>query len=494
MKTSEQKGAFGMKGCLRKILTVSLLALVLSAVHTAMALGYGPVEVTGNRAHLSFESAVREERTLTFYENVGGRDSITERTVSVIVVEPGSHVTAENFSENSGEENAFVYATVYTKTEKGYDCNVYDGSVRSPRTGYRLPAGNVDAWFDGTAGLPDSLYQVTTTLIDSRITQSESVYILYGMADSEKETSSNSPNPVSVENAGRKTPFDDVPAGVYYEDAVAWAAAQGITLGTTETTFSPNNTTTRGNVMTFLWRWAGQAKPNNEGSPFSDVAETSYCYSAVQWAVGREVSNGTTQSTFSPNSLCSYAHVLTLLWRFMGNPVPAGTGTLAGKYPGRYYQNAVVWAEEHGLLESCLTGFSPVNPCPRSDVVQFLYLMNRKSVKECVEGLSSLGMTNPNGGEAKITMDMVTNTELWSYAAWPEHTLTLTDRYKDTIIWIIGAKTPFTYGGLPRGGPMRNVGVRIVMNAQTGAVMESGFGGERDESPERFMEQTASHS
>ena len=121
-----------------------------------------------------------------------------------------------------------------------------------------------------------------------------------------------SPAPKSSE-----MPFTDVPAGSYYEQAVLWAMEQGITKGTSDTAFSPNATCSRAQIVTFLWR--SQKSPAADTvNPFTDVAEGTYYNSAVLWAVENGITGGTTATTFSPANDCTRAQIVTFLYRCLG--------------------------------------------------------------------------------------------------------------------------------------------------------------------------------
>ena len=120
-----------------------------------------------------------------------------------------------------------------------------------------------------------------------------------------------SPAPKSAE-----TPFTDVNKGDYFYDAVLWAVEQGITSGTTATTFSPDATVTRAQTVTFLWRAAESPKPPAE-NPFADVAADAYYANAVLWAAEENITSGTSATTFSPGSNCTRAQIVTFLWRAM---------------------------------------------------------------------------------------------------------------------------------------------------------------------------------
>ena len=108
--------------------------------------------------------------------------------------------------------------------------------------------------------------------------------------------------------------FSDVPAGSYYYDAVLWAVENGITKGTSDTTFSPNMICTRAQIVTFLWR-SEKSPAAGTANPFADVKSTAYYAGAVLWAVKENITKGTTSTTFSPNADCTRAQIVTFLWR-----------------------------------------------------------------------------------------------------------------------------------------------------------------------------------
>ena len=112
-------------------------------------------------------------------------------------------------------------------------------------------------------------------------------------------------------------PFTDVATDAYYYDAVLWAVENGCTLGTTTTTFAPNATCTRAQIVTILWR--SQASPAADSvNPFTDVASDAYYYDAVLWAVENGITLGTTDTTFSPDADCTRAQIVTFLYRCLG--------------------------------------------------------------------------------------------------------------------------------------------------------------------------------
>ena len=170
------------------------------------------------------------------------------------------------------------------------------------------------------------------------------------------------------------SPFTDVPHGSYYEEAVNWAVAQGITAGTTAATFSPDAVCTRAQAVTFLWRAAGSPAPKSDAMPFTDVAGDSYYHDAVLWAVENGVTMGTSDTTFSPDATCSRGQIVTFLWRSLKSPA-AGTGTpFTDVAADAYYAEAVLWAVREDITNgTSATTFSPNADCTRAQIVTFLW-------------------------------------------------------------------------------------------------------------------------
>lgn len=170
-----------------------------------------------------------------------------------------------------------------------------------------------------------------------------------------------------------KVSFTDVQPGAYYYDAVAWAVEQGVTAGTTAATFSPNNPCTRAQILTFLWRAAGSPAVGG-ANPFADVASGAYYCDAVAWAVANGITAGTSATTFSPNATCTRAQAVTFLYRAAGSPAAGGGNPFGDVASGAYYANAVQWAVGKGVTAgTSATTFSPNDNCTRAQIVTFLY-------------------------------------------------------------------------------------------------------------------------
>ena len=170
------------------------------------------------------------------------------------------------------------------------------------------------------------------------------------------------------------TSFTDVPAGAYYEEAVGWAVEKGITKGTSDSTFTPDGVCTRAQAVTFLWRAAGSPAAKAGSLPFADVKAGSYYDDAVRWAVENGVTVGTSATTFSPNATCSRAQIVTFLWRAQKSPAAGSANPFDDVASNAYYADAVQWAVQKDITKGTgATAFSPDANCIRAQIVTFLY-------------------------------------------------------------------------------------------------------------------------
>lgn len=170
-------------------------------------------------------------------------------------------------------------------------------------------------------------------------------------------------------------PFTDVAEAHYFYAPVLWAVSEGVTTGTTATTFSPLNVCTRAQVVTFLWRAAGSPEPMKSSNPFTDVPENIYYYKAVLWAVENGITTGTSATTFSPESPCTRGQVVTFLHRAAGSPAPTSSvNPFSDVKDSLYYYNPILWAVEMGITNgTSATTFGPEETCIRAQIVTFLY-------------------------------------------------------------------------------------------------------------------------
>ena len=168
-------------------------------------------------------------------------------------------------------------------------------------------------------------------------------------------------------------PFADVANSAYYVDAVEWMLKREVTQGTTETTFSPNLNCTRAQIVTFLWRAAGSPEPKGTVS-FADVSADSYYAKAVAWAIENGITGGTGDGLFSPDAACTRAQSAAFLYRAAGSPAVGGSAGFSDVAADAYYAQAVAWAKEHGITDGIGGGlFGSANDCTRAQIAAFLW-------------------------------------------------------------------------------------------------------------------------
>ncbi len=215
-----------------------------------------------------------------------------------------------------------------------------------------------DLYIDGTYYDSNSNYEITDF---------EDVPITLVCGDYWKEYR------LTVKREGDDISFTDVPADAFYYNAVQWAVENGVTSGTGGGKFSPKASCTRAQAVTFLWRAAGEPKPVGDIA-FTDVKSGSYYEKAVRWAVEKDITSGTGGGKFSPDATCDRSQIVTFLWRAAGEPEPVGDIAFTDVKSGSYYKKAVQWAVEKGITSGTGGGkFSPTARCDRSQIVTFLY-------------------------------------------------------------------------------------------------------------------------
>ena len=167
--------------------------------------------------------------------------------------------------------------------------------------------------------------------------------------------------------------FSDVPENSYFSDAVEWAVGKGVTSGVGGDRFAPYNSCTRAQAVTFLWRAAGSPEPKGDAS-FTDVNPNGFYYKAVLWAVEQGITAGVGGGKFNPDGECSRGQIVTFLWRFAGQPTPQSAARFNDVSETAFYRDAVTWAQESGVTSGTGNGnFSPNNVCNRAQIVTFLY-------------------------------------------------------------------------------------------------------------------------
>ncbi len=172
----------------------------------------------------------------------------------------------------------------------------------------------------------------------------------------------------------RANEFIDVPLDSYFYEAVMWAVENGVTTGISASRFDPNGICTRAQAVTFLWRAAGSPKPETRTMPFTDVPVGSYYYNAVLWAVENGITKGTSDTTFSPNDTCTRAQIVAFLWRSEKSPAAGTANPFTDVKSTAYYTNAILWAVRENITKGTTnTTFSPNADCTRAQIVTFLW-------------------------------------------------------------------------------------------------------------------------
>ena len=276
-------------------------------------------------------------------------------------VMPDKDVTAKaNWIYNGGGSGGGGYTYYTIKATAGVNGSISPSGNASVREGK-------DHTFTIT---PDKGYAVSRVLIDGKNVGAVKSYTF------ENVKKSHTIEVVFMKASGNPQTgvFVDVPAGSYYEDAVTWAVENGITKGTDATHFTPDGICTRAQAVTFLWRAAGSPAAKSSAMPFTDVKAGSYYYDAVLWAVENGITKGTSATTFSPDQNCSRAQIVTFLWRSEKSPAAGTVNPFTDVKASAYYADAVLWAVKEDVTKGTTsTTFSPDDNCTRAQIVTFIY-------------------------------------------------------------------------------------------------------------------------
>ena len=286
-----------------------------------------------------------------------GLDGENNMTVTIPTGSTGNRIYTAHWRYN-GSGHSYSYYTIKTTAGAG-------GSIS--------PSGNVsvregrDRTFTIT---PDKGYAISNVKIDGKsigavksytfenVSRTHTIEVIFMKANGNPQTGV----------------FVDVATGSYYEDAVDWAVENGITKGTDDTHFSPDGICTRAQAVTFLWRAAGSPKPETRTMPFTDIPAGSYYYDAVLWAVENGITKGTSDTTFSPNMTCTRAQIVAFLWRSEKSPAAGTANPFADVKSTAYYADAVLWAVKENITKGTTnTTFSPDADCTRAQIVTFLW-------------------------------------------------------------------------------------------------------------------------
>ena len=252
----------------------------------------------------------------------------------------------------------FGYSTRTIRASAGTGGSITPSGSVSVRTGH-------DQTFTIT---PDRGYAIADVKVDGRSVGAVRSYTFQNIS---------SAHTIEVSFVPAST-FADVPAGSYYEEAVSWAVANGITAGTGASRFSPDGACTRAQAVTFLWRAAGSPAPKTSVLPFADVPANSYYYDAVLWAVENGITTGTSAAAFSPDDICTRAQIASFLYRLVQSAGGGFTGAWMFLLPFSdtpdWAHEAVAWCYQKNITSgTTATTFSPDAPCTRAQIVTFLW-------------------------------------------------------------------------------------------------------------------------
>ena len=321
----------------------------------------GTVESNPNTYTIETKAFTLKNPTKSGYTFTGwsgtGLDGENNMTVTIPTGSTGNRIYTAHWRYN-GSGHSYSYYTIKATAGAG-------GSIS--------PSGNVSVR-EGRAQTftitPDKGYAVSNVKIDGKSIGAVKSYTF-------KNVRRNHAIEViftKVNGNPQTGVFVDVATGSYYEDAVDWAVENGITKGTDDTHFSPDGICTRAQAVTFLWRAAGSPEPETRAMPFNDVPVGSYYYDAVLWAVENGITKGTSDTTFSPNMTCTRAQIVTFLWRSEKSPAAGTANPFADVKSTAYYADAVLWAVKENITKGTTsTTFSPNADCTRAQIVTFLW-------------------------------------------------------------------------------------------------------------------------
>ena len=348
----------------------------------------GAIMVTSNITLYAIWEPVPVNEFVVFFDGNGGTPAVSSMTTigHRLAFLPGAFRSGSYrfdgwYTERNGGEliatstvfaaNTIVYAhwtyTGGSGGSGGYVPGYYIIRATAGAGGSITPSGDVSvrAGANQTFTItPNRGYAVSDVKIDGRSIGAVRSYTFENISAS---------HTIEVQFQVRSS-FVDVPSGSYYEDAVDWAVANGITTGTDAAHFSPDGICTRAQAVTFLWRAAGRPAPESRTMPFTDVPADSYYYDAVLWAVENGITKGTSSTTFSPDNTCTRAQIVTFLWRSEQSPAAGSSNPFTDVSADAYYADAVLWAVKEAITTGTTrTTFSPDAECTRAQIVTFLW-------------------------------------------------------------------------------------------------------------------------
>ena len=325
-------------------------------------------DLAGGTAEGNLDTYTIETRTFTLKNPTKSGYTFTGWSGTGLTGENNLTVTIEKGS--TGDRS---YTAHWRYNGSGHSYSYYTIKATAGAGGSISPSGNVsvregrDQTFTIT---PDKGYAVANVKIDGKsigavksytfenVRRTHTIEVIFMKANGNPQTGV----------------FVDVATGSYYEDAVDWAVENGITTGVSANRFDPNGVCTRAQAVTFLWRAAGSPAPRSRTMPFTDVPAGSYYYDAVLWAVENGITKGTSETRFSPDDTCTRAQIVAFLWRSEKSPAAGTANPFADVKSTAYYAGAVLWAVREDITKGTTnTTFSPDADCTRAQIVTFLW-------------------------------------------------------------------------------------------------------------------------
>lgn len=375
MSTSNSSGAFNTR---TKVTNLDSVTFVPNAKTTAKTI---TLNFTLHATYYSSSSTSR------------GTERTYSGTVVVNLVREDIKYTVSQGDSVRFDESDFLS---YLRSTKGYTSNytidyvtfdqsavsaVNEGSLYTYYNGYNY-GGSVkttDKFYYSATASQNALSDVA--FLASRYAKTgETVYIpftIYARYGTTGTGTRQLTGTVAIK-IGQTMNFIDVKTTDYFYNSVKWAVGKNITNGTSSTTFSPYKSCTRAEIVTFLWRAAGSPEPTTTRNPFRDVnavTHSSY-YKAILWASQKGITSGTSATAFSPDQVCTRAQIVTFLYRYAGQPSGYYSNPFkdVGATSEASYYKAILWAVGKGITTgTSATTFSPYASCNRAEAVTFLY-------------------------------------------------------------------------------------------------------------------------
>ena len=276
--------------------------------------------------------------------------------INLTIEEPKAGAVPQNTATLPDKASTRVLSVTWSPSD-----NVFkEGTDYTVTVRVGIKPGLDKAFNKDTAKMTVKVNKVQTTDVTK---SGDDVVVKYTWKSEKTENTTNENTAVT------KAGFSDVPDGAYYAEAVAWAVDKNITAGTSKTTFSPDATCTRAQILTFLWRAVGSPK-RESFMAFDDVISSDYFFNAATWAKGKDMVSG---NMFKPDTPCTRAYTVIYLWKNAGSPKTTVTNTFSDVPADSEYAEAVAWAVKNGVTSgTSKTTFSPDATCTRGQIVTFL--------------------------------------------------------------------------------------------------------------------------